>query len=191
MGQEVAVTPLQLAMAYAAIANGGVLMKPLIVKEIRDGEGKPAIRFEPQPVRRVISEKTAQTMRLALEKVVSEGTGKRANIKGYSEGGKTGTAQRALPVTDEAGRIKKWVYSNMVFNSTFCGFAPVENPRVVILVTLQGTVKPRHYGGTVAAPVFAQVGEKVLKYLHVQPDETARAAQRAANARNVASAQLH
>ncbi len=179
MGQEVAVTPLQLAMGLAAIANGGVLMKPLIVKEIRarqpgrgeENAGEVVTRFEPQGVRRVISEEAAETMRSILQRVVSrEGTGRRADIKGYSQAGKTGTAQRALPVTDDRGRVR-WVYSHTVFNSTFCGFAPVKDPQVVILVTLQGTVKPHHYGGTVAGPVFARIGEKVLKYLHVQPDE--------------------
>jgi len=183
MGQEVAVTPLQLAMAFGAIANDGVLMKPLIVKEIRDEAGTVVNRFEPQPVRRVISEDTARTMRSILRKVISEGTGKRAEIEGYLPAGKTGTAQRALPVTDENGRIKKWVYSDKIFNSTFCGFAPFDDPQVVILVTLQGTVKPQHFGGIVAAPVFARIGEKVLKYLRVQPGE--------GKAKSIASAQLH
>jgi len=171
MGQELAVTPLQLAMAFAAIANDGVLMKPLIVKEIRDEEGKVVRRFEPQAARRAVSEKTAKTMKSILRKVVTEGTGKRAEIEGYSPGGKTGTAQRALPVTDETGRIVKWVYSDTIFNSTFCGFAPAEDPEIVILVALQSTVKPKHFGGTVAAPVFARIGEKALKYLQVQPHE--------------------
>lgn len=172
MGQEVAITPLQLAMGIAAIANGGVVMKPRIVKEIRDAQGTVVTRFTAQPVRRVISKETAEVMRSILRRAVSgEGTGRRADIKGYSQGGKTGTAQRALPVKDAAGRTLKWVYSDTVFNSTFCGFAPVGDPEIVIVVTLQGTIKPKHFGGTVAAPVFARIGEKVLKYLQVQPDE--------------------
>jgi cell division protein FtsI/penicillin-binding protein 2 len=172
MGQEVAVTPLQLAMAMAAIANGGVLMKPQIIKEIRDESGKVMEQFEPQVVRQVISESTAETMKSFLQKVVSkEGTGRRADIPGYSQGGKTGTAQKALPVRNETGEIVKWVYSDTVFNSTFCGFAPVDNPQVAILITLQGTVKPHHFGGTVAGPAFSRIGERVLKYLQVEPDE--------------------
>jgi len=174
MGQEVAVTPLQLTMAFAGIANGGVLMKPLIIKEVRDESGDVIARFDPQPLGRAISQETAAKMKSILRRVVSpEGTGNRADIKGYSQAGKTGTAQRALPVTDESGRIVKWVYSDTIFNSTFCGFAPVDNPQIVIVVTLQGTVKPYHFGGKVAAPVFAQIGEKVLRYLQVQPDEEA------------------
>ncbi len=172
MGQEIAVTPLQLVMAFAAIANDGVLMKPMIIREVRDETGAIVTQFHPEPVRRVVSEATASTMKAFLRKVVSkEGTGRRADIKGYSQAGKTGTAQKALPVKNESGQIKKWVYSDTVFNSTFCGFAPVDEPEIAILVTLQGTVKPRHFGGTVAGPVFAKVGEKVLKYLQVQPDE--------------------
>jgi cell division protein FtsI (penicillin-binding protein 3) len=171
MGQEVAVTPLQLAMAFGAIANDGVLMKPLIIKEIKDEAGQVVKSFEPQSVGRAISPKTAKTMKSVLRKVVAQGTGKRAEIKGYSPAGKTGTAQRALPVTDESGQILRWVYSDKVFNSTFCGFAPAQNPRAVILVVLQGTIKPKHFGGTVAAPVFAAIGEKVLQYLQVQPVE--------------------
>lgn len=173
MGQEIAVTPLQLAMAFAAIANDGILMKPLIFKEITDETGRTETSFEPQPVRRVLSEKTAGTMKRILQKVVLEGTGKRADVKGYTEAGKTGTAQRALPVKDENGRIVKWVYSDTIFNSTFCGFAPVENPEVVVLVTLQGTVRPKHFGGTVAGPAFARIGERVLRYLQILPDAEA------------------
>jgi cell division protein FtsI (penicillin-binding protein 3) len=171
MGQEVAVTPLQLVMAFAAIANEGVLMKPTIVKEIMDESGKVLTRFEPEAVGRAVSTATAKTMKSILERVVSEGTGKRADIKGYSEAGKTGTAQRALPVKNESGRIVKWVYSDTVFNSSFVGFAPVGHPEVAILVTLQGTVRPKHYGGTVAGPVFARIGERILKHLQVKPDE--------------------
>jgi len=183
MGQEVAVTPLQLVMATCAIANGGVLMKPLIVKEIRDETGKVVEQFEPEAVRRVISESTAKTMKSFLQKVVSkEGTGRRADIAGYSQGGKTGTAQKALPVRNETGQIVKWVYSDTVFNSTFCGFSPVEEPQIAILVTLQGTVKPHHFGGTVAGPAFSRIGERALKYLQVEPDEEDAAR---------ASAQLH
>ena len=173
MGQEVAMTPLQLAMAFAAIANDGILMKPLIVKEITDEAGRTQTSFAPEPVGRVLSERTASTMKRILQKVVLEGTGKRADIKEYTEAGKTGTAQRALPVKDENGRIVKWVYSDTVFNSTFCGFAPAENPEIVILVTLQGTVRPKHFGGTVAGPAFARIGERVLRYLQVLPDAEA------------------
>ncbi len=171
MGQEIAVTPLQLAMALAAIANDGVLMKPMILKKITDDAGRTVAQFKPEPAGRAVSKETARTMKSILHRVVLEGTGKRANIKGYTEAGKTGTAQRALPVKNESGRIVKWVYSDTVFNSSFIGFAPVENPEIVILVTLQSTVRPRHYGGTVAGPVFARIGERVLKHLQVSFDE--------------------
>jgi len=170
MGQELAVTPLQLVMAFAAIAKEGVLMKPMILKEITDEAGEVVTRFEPEPVGRAVSKATAKAMKSILQRVVSEGTGKRANIKGYTEAGKTGTAQRALPLKNESGRIVKWVYSDTVFNSSFCGFAPVEDPQIAILVTLQSTIRPKHYGGTVAGPVFARIGERVLKHLQVKPD---------------------
>ncbi|MBU1087772.1 MAG: hypothetical protein KKD05_09700, partial [Candidatus Omnitrophica bacterium] len=113
------------------------------------------IEFEPQS--RIISDQTAETMRMILKGVVDNGTGKSAQVKGYSTAGKTGTAQKVVPGEG---------YSHNKFIASFIGFAPVDKPRVVIAVVFDEP-KPFYYGGTVCAPIFKNIAEKVLKYLDV------------------------
>ncbi|MBN1917154.1 MAG: penicillin-binding protein 2 [Verrucomicrobia bacterium] len=162
MGQEIGVTPLQLALAYAAIANGGTRMEPRLVARTMDADDNIVEDFPPRAVGRVIGENVARDITAAMKAVVGEeGTGRRADIPGYTEAGKTGTAQKFL----------NGEYSKTVFFSSFAGFAPADNPQIVIVVALYDTVKPQHFGGTVAAPVFAEIGTNVLQYMEVAPDD--------------------
>jgi cell division protein FtsI (penicillin-binding protein 3) len=161
MGHEVMVTAMQLAQLGAIVANGGLMIKPkLVIKKQRTGE--PAeVEPEQRPVR-VLRPQTAITMRQMMEGVVLHGTGKgRANLKGYTSGGKTGTAQ----IYDFATRTYTHHY-----NGSFLGFAPVANPAVVIIVTLNGTSGGSGYGGQVAAPVFREVATAALRILDVPKD---------------------
>jgi len=161
-GHEIGVTPLQLALAFCTIANGGTLMEPRLIASLVDREGDLVKTFPPKAVRRVISERAAGDITKAMQAVVSkEGTARRADIPGFSQAGKTGTSHKVI----------EGHYSDTLFDSTFAGFAPVGEPEVVILVTMRGTVKPTHFAGTVAAPVFAEIGREVLQYLEVPPDE--------------------
>ncbi|MDJ0883229.1 MAG: penicillin-binding protein 2 [Desulfobacterales bacterium] len=159
-GQGVSVSALQLTAAVAAIANGGVLMKPRVVRAITDARGRRVRDFEPQAVSRVISPQTAAHISRMMELVIAEGgTGTQAGLEGYSAGGKTGTAQKI----GSSG-----TYAEDLYVSSFAGFAPLNNPRLAILVVLD---EPRegYYGGVVAAPVFRQIAQEVLSYLNVQP----------------------
>ncbi len=153
MGQEVMVTTLQMAMAMAVIANGGNLMKPYIVEQIEDQAGVVLRSKRPFVVHQVIRPETARIMRQILTGVVDEGTGKKAKIEGIPVGGKTGTAQKILP----GGRG----YSHSNFMSSFVGFAPANDPILVMAVVFDDP-KPYYYGGTVAAPVFKEVMEAAL-----------------------------
>ena len=160
-GQGMSASSLQLATAMAAIANGGKLMRPYIVKAITDESGKTVKEFYPHMVRRVISSDTARTVSRILEDVVSErGTAPPAAIEGYRVAGKTSTAQKVDPRT---GR-----YSHRNFTAAFVGFAPINRPRLVILVMID---EPRGvtYGGLVAGPVFKEIGQWALGDLKVQP----------------------
>ncbi len=159
-GQGVSVSALQLTAAVAAIANGGVLMKPRVVRAITDARGRRVREFEPQAASRVISPQTAAHISRMMELVIAEGgTGTQAGLEGYSAGGKTGTAQKI----GASG-----TYAEDLYVSSFAGFAPLGNPRLAILVVLD---EPRegYYGGVVAAPVFRQIAQEVLSYLNVQP----------------------
>ncbi len=163
MGQEVGVTPIQLISAVSAIANGGMLYKPHVIAELRRGdqllpaEG-PTSASEP---RKVIRPETAATLRRLMEGVVLNGTGKLAHLDGWTSAGKTGSAQKIDPAT---GR-----YSKTQLIASFTGFAPINNPAVTILVSLDSPVG-QHEGGQVAAPVFKRVAEQVLPYLDVPRD---------------------
>ncbi len=178
MGQEVGVTSAQMVAAVSAIANGGLLYKPKIVREIRRGsQAVPSPVAAPQ---RVISPMTAGMMRRILEGVVLEGTGSLARLDGYSAAGKTGTAQKIDPAT---GR-----YSVTKHIASFVGFAPVNTPAITVLVTMDSPVGQYH-GGEVAAPVFKRVAEQVLAYLDVPYDVVITpAVQRAAAGRRHAPA---
>lgn len=162
MGQGVGVTPLQLVSAISAIANGGLLYKPKIVTEVRRGDrvipsGGDGEASEP---RQVIRAETAATMRQLLEGVVLHGTGPRARLDGWTSAGKTGSAQKIDPAT---GR-----YSTSQLVASFTGFAPINDPAVAILVSLDSV--GHHEGGEVAAPVFKRIAEQVLAYLDVPRD---------------------
>lgn len=146
-GQEVACTGLQLALAFAAIANGGILMKPLLVNALLDPDGRTAERFAPQVVRRVISRETAQTMRGLLRRVVTEGTGRAAEVADCAPAGKSGTAQVFDPQTG--------VYSRRDHILSFVGFAPYDDPGCVCLVSLR--TESKLHAGEAAAPVFRDI----------------------------------
>lgn len=155
IGQEVGVTALQLASAFSVIANGGQLMKPYIIEEIRDKQGEVIKKNQPKLIRKVLSLDTARRMSKMLTGVVEEGTGKMAQIPGVTSAGKTGTAQKL----DLNG-----AYSHNKFVGSFVGFAPVEDPLVTIVVSLDEP-HPCYYGGVVAAPVFKNVAGDVVRYL--------------------------
>jgi cell division protein FtsI (penicillin-binding protein 3) len=162
IGQEIGVTPIQMAAAYGAIANDGMLMRPYIVKEVRGRTPAEGRRTEPFPVGRVMSSETGRTVAMLLQKVVESGTGQKARLSGYSAAGKTGTAQK---IDQRTG-----LYSKDDYVSSFVGFTPVDHPKLVILVMVdspEGVV----YGGSVAAPVFKAVAEQSLSYLQVAPDD--------------------
>ncbi len=163
MGQEVGVTPIQLVSAVSAIANGGLMYKPHIVAELRRG-GKVSPREDPVATaepKRVIRAETAATLRQLMEGVVLHGTGPAAHLDGWTSAGKTGSAQKIDPSTGH--------YSPTQFFASFTGFAPINNPAVTILVSLDSPVGP-HEGGQVAAPVFKRIAEQVLPYLDVPRD---------------------
>ncbi len=155
MGQEVGVTVLQLASAISVIANGGQLMKPYVVKEIRDKHGEVIKSFSPVFIRKVIPVETANRTKKILMGVVEEGTGKLAKITGFSAAGKTGTSQKL-----EANGS----YSHNKFMASFVGFAPAEDPLIAIAVVVDEP-RPYYFGGVVAAPVFKNVASDVLRYL--------------------------
>jgi cell division protein FtsI (penicillin-binding protein 3) len=163
MGQEVGVTPIQLVSAVSAIANGGMLYRPHVIGELRRGEQALPAEGPLAPVepRRVIRPETAATLRRLMEGVVLDGTGKLAHLDGWTAAGKTGSAQKIDPAT---GR-----YSRTQLIASFTGFAPISNPAVTILVSLDSPVG-EHEGGQVAAPVFKRVAEQVLPYLDVPRD---------------------
>ncbi|MGB6899038.1 MAG: penicillin-binding transpeptidase domain-containing protein, partial [Candidatus Acidiferrum sp.] len=163
MGQEVGVTPIQLITAVSAIANGGLLYRPHVVAELERGDHVlPAEGIlAPTEPRRVIRPDTAATMRQLMEGVVLYGTGPKAHLDGWTSAGKTGTAQKIDPTT---GR-----YSRTQYIASFTGFAPINNPAVTILVSLDSPVG-LHEGGEVAAPVFKRIAEEVLTYLDVPRD---------------------
>jgi cell division protein FtsI (penicillin-binding protein 3) len=167
IGQEIGVTPIQMVSATAALANGGVLMKPYVVAEIRDAQGQVLKRILPQVKRRVVSPETARTVTTILEGVVTDGTGSKAAISGFRVAGKTGTAQKIDPRTG--------AYSATQFVSSFVGYVPADRPQLAMIVVIdepQGDA----WGGTVAAPVFNRVGEQVLNYLGVSSSEPVKLA---------------
>ncbi|MGA7858151.1 MAG: penicillin-binding protein, partial [Terracidiphilus sp.] len=175
IGQEVGVTPLQLVSMVSTIANGGTYLPPRVLipgqvgasqapplhaDPFRPGEELP----DPLPpgAHRVISEMTAAQMRKMMEGVVLYGTGKPAQLDGYSSGGKTGTAQKVDPVTH--------LYSKTMHIASFAGIAPVNSPVIAIAVVIDNPKGGSYYGTTVSAPVFAEVAQQVLEYLQVPHD---------------------
>ncbi len=166
MGQEVGVTPLQMIDAVSAIANGGLLYKPHVVQQIRrPDDGSLTLvddsRNFTEP-HRIIRPETAAMMRHLMEGVILNGTGKKARLDGWTAAGKTGTAQKTDPDT---GRYSR---SNVI--ASFTGFAPINNPAVTILVSIDSPAGYPHDGATVSAPVFKRIAEQVLPYLDVPRD---------------------
>lgn len=157
-GQGIAVTPLQLVTATSAIANGGKLMKPYIVREVRDTDGQLLAKNSPTVLRDVVSTATARDVATAMEAVVERGTGRRAQVPGYRVAGKTGTAQ--IP---EGG-----IYGQKRLAS-FIGFAPADNPALLVLVMLYDVKQDTAEGGRWAAPVFADIMRRSLQHLGIPP----------------------
>ena len=184
IGQEIAVTPLQLVSMVSTIANGGVYLPPHVLmpgqltassKDAAPMEARPFKADEdlPNPLppgaHRVLSTLAAAEMRKMMEGVVLYGTGKPAQLNGYSAGGKTGTAQKVDPVTH--------LYSKTMHIASFAGIAPVNNPVIAVAIVIDTPRKgPSYYGTAVSAPVFAEVAQKVLEYLGVRHDEEVRPA---------------
>ena len=165
MGQAVAVTPLQMVTAMSSIANGGVLMKPMIVSDITDNSGRLVAHFTPEVVREVISPDTVKKIVSALKDVVSkQGTAQRAAVPGFLVAGKTGTAQKINP---HGG------YLSGHYVSTFCGFMPADDPKFALIVLMDDpTVKDGPaFGGLVAAPVFSKIAARAALYLDLKPTE--------------------
>lgn len=159
-GQSVALTPIQMMMAANSVINGGKLMRPYIVSEIQTPDGETLERFHPTVMAAPIRPETSDTMRLLLERVVSEGGGKNAAIAGYRIGGKTGTAQ-----VYKNGRVVRDTHIG-----SFYGFAPVNDPQVSILVIVKEADVPIDYGGTTAAPFARQIMQEMLPYLGIEPE---------------------
>lgn len=167
-GQGIAVSALQMADAYAVVANGGKLMRPQIIREIRDSSGKVVKPFNPVVVRQVVSPETARTVTEMLMGCVDEGTGKTARVDGYTVAGKTGSAQKA----STTGRG----YAAGKFVASFIGFVPATDPKLVICVVVDEP-KGSHWGATCAGPVFQEVAQKATIYLRIPPDAPKKADQ--------------
>jgi cell division protein FtsI/penicillin-binding protein 2 len=160
MGQSVSVTHLQMAMAMAAIANGGKLMWPMIVDHLQDQNGGVFTQYHPRMVRQVIDEAAARDMVQALKVVVTkEGTAPKAALERYTVAGKTGTAQKVIDR----------VYAPGKYTASFIGFLPADEPELCISVMLDEP-KNGHYGGLIAAPIFRAIAEQVANYLKIPPD---------------------
>jgi len=162
MGQEIGISPIQLTGLISTFANDGVWVAPRIVTGTMQPQGTPqTVAFHPGASHRVISPYTAAEMRSMMQKVVLEGTGRKAILEGYTSAGKTGTGQKVDPATG--------AYSKTKYIASFAGFAPVNNPQIVVAVILDSAVG-LHQGGQVSAPVFRRISQQVLEYLHVPHD---------------------
>ena len=159
-GQRFKITPIQMATAVCAVANNGVLIKPRIVKEIKNTDTGAITTINTAAVRQVISKTTAETMMDLLETVVTDGSGKYAKIKGYSIAGKTGTSEPDYN-------------KNEGYTASFVAISPTENPELVLLITLYDPQGPKGYSGnTVAAPVAAQMLKEILPYMQISTDNS-------------------
>ncbi|MGA7928304.1 MAG: penicillin-binding protein [Candidatus Sulfotelmatobacter sp.] len=166
MGQEIGISPIQLAGLVSTFANDGVWVAPRIVAgKVDPGDapqsGMKAVAFHPSASRRIVSSYTAAEMRAMMQKVVLEGTGRKAILEGYTSAGKTGTGQKVDPATG--------AYSKTKYVASFAGFAPLNNPQIVVAVILDSAVG-LHQGGQISAPVFRRVAQQVLESLHAPHD---------------------
>jgi len=153
IGYELSVTPLQMAMAYGALANGGTLMEPRLVREVRDPSGRLEERFETRAVRRVVTPRVARMLSRVLEDVVEEGSGTRARLGSFRVAGKSGTSRAYSPGGG---------YTPGDYYSSFVGFFPAEDPQLVVVVKLERPRKGAYYGGSIAAPVTRATMEAAL-----------------------------
>jgi cell division protein FtsI (penicillin-binding protein 3) len=164
-GQGISTTPMQMVMAYAAIANGGFLMRPYVTRRVVSPQGEIVLENQPHVVRRVISEKSSKSLASMLRDVTNEGgTGVMANVDGFEVAGKTGTAQKADPVHGGYAAKKRV--------ASFIGFVPANDPRLVALVLIDEP-EMNVYGGVVAAPVFRNIAQAALRHLAVAPQQGA------------------
>jgi cell division protein FtsI (penicillin-binding protein 3) len=164
IGQGVSVTSIQFLRAFCAIANGGTLLDPRIVEEIWDPETGASLDFSAKHrMRRVVSEQTCRKLTSILQGAVERGTGKGANIDGYTVAGKTGTAQKFDTATGK--------YFKNRYVASFVGFTPVSSPRLAVLVAIDEPKGRYYHGGEAAAPVFARIARQTLEYLQVAPDK--------------------
>ncbi len=156
-GQSFQITPIQLITTASSLINGGRRVTPHFGVEVRRDGGTSIERFSWDSSEQIVSPETSETMRYVLEQVVSEGTGHRAYLEGYTIGGKTATSEK-LPRSEN-----KYI-------SSFLGFAPAEDPRVIALITID---EPEgiYYGGTIAAPVVAELFDNILPYLGIEKAE--------------------
>jgi cell division protein FtsI (penicillin-binding protein 3)/stage V sporulation protein D (sporulation-specific penicillin-binding protein) len=166
MGQEVGATPLQMTTAMCAIANGGRLMAPQLIKEIDDQGGHALRVYPPRMVRQVITPETAGEVAKALEQVTIDGTAKGIKIPGYSFAGKTGTAQKFV----------NGAYSHTQFVSSFIGFMPAQDPAFVALVMVDNPKTAKYYGAEVSAPAFANIAGQIAQILNIAPDRPSQPA---------------
>ncbi len=162
IGQSISVTPIQLISAVSAVANGGELMKPQLVREIRSADNTIVEEIKPESQKEVISKSTAKQLNGILEKVISQGSGRDAIVEGYRMAGKTGTAQKA-------GRGG---YAQGKYISSFAGFGPVDDPKIAVLIVIDEP-QGAYYGGVIAAPVFRELSRDILRYLNVPPQVSA------------------
>lgn len=161
IGHGVSATTLQMCMAMATVANGGVLMRPMLVDSLLDDKGQIVAKYEPQPIRRVVSYASAQTTIRALKTVVENGTAAKAALDYYTVAGKTGTAQKVV----------NGQYSHEKYFVSFIGFFPADEPELLIAVCADEPLKRTgYYGGQVCAPVFKRIAERTANFLNIKPD---------------------
>jgi cell division protein FtsI/penicillin-binding protein 2 len=161
IGQGVTATPLQTTMAACAVANGGTLMRPMLVDSLVDDKGNVLVKYEPQAVRRVIAEAAARTTTEALKSVVEKGTAEKAALEHYTVAGKTGTAQKVV----------NREYSHEKYFASFIGFFPASDPQLCIMVCAdEPSKKAGYYGGVVCAPAFKRIADRAANFLNIKPD---------------------
>ena len=159
-GQRFTITPLQMITAISAIANNGNLLQPKIVKSMTNTDTGEVTNFEATKIRQVLSVQTANQVKSMMKSVVTDGTGKNAQVKGYSIGGKSGTSE---PISGD---------TSSGYTTSFAAISPVEDAKLAILVTLYDPKGGSHQGGQTAAPVVSKILSEVLPYLGIEPDET-------------------
>ena len=158
-GQRFTITPLQMVTAISTIANNGNLLQPKIVKSMTNTDTGEVTTFDANKVRQVISSQTANEVKSMMKSVVTDGTGKHAQVQGYSIGGKSGTSEPVVGDTSSG------------YTTSFAAIAPIDNTQVVILVTLYDPKGDSHQGGQTAAPVVSKILTEVLPYMGIEPDQ--------------------